>query len=158
MINKLSSVDEEAFWACVIDVAQVTKLGVKEIETLLISVWHILSEPLLNVPLCKACMSHSPSLCIIQLVRRIVLKTTHDACGCKFNVILCQLRVLFFSCCFNVVNSTTSKFGYGRHKDRSSWHAELHLFYCKFPGLCKSCSCSEPIACCCLLLLEYGQL
>ena len=47
------------------------------------------------------------------------------------------------------------RFGYGRHKDRSNWHAELHLFYCKFPGLCKSCSCSEPIACSCL---NYGQL
>ena len=68
MISNLSSVDEGAFWACVIDVAQVTKLGVKEVESLLISVWHTLSEFLLNVPLCKACMSHSPSPCIVQLV------------------------------------------------------------------------------------------
>ncbi|KAL3138912.1 hypothetical protein ABBQ32_005732 [Trebouxia sp. C0010 RCD-2024] len=47
------------------------------------------------------------------------------------------------------------RFGYGRHKDRFQWQAELHLFYCKFPALCKPCDCAQTATCSCL---SYGDL
>ena len=47
------------------------------------------------------------------------------------------------------------RFGEGNHKDRFNWQAELHLYYLKFPGLCKSCSCSDSDNCTCL---NYTQL
>lgn len=46
-------------------------------------------------------------------------------------------------------------FGYGRHKDHFQWQAELQLYYCKFPALCKPCNCPQTATCSCL---SYGDL
>ena len=56
--------------------------------------------------------------------------------------------VLFDSC-------GAKEFGTRRHKDRHGRRAELHLLYCKMPGLCKPCSCTDAGSCSCL---QYHQL
>ena len=45
--------------------------------------------------------------------------------------------------------------GHGQHKDPHHWRAELHLFYLKFPQLCKQCECEVQSSCSCL---SYAQL
>ena len=47
------------------------------------------------------------------------------------------------------------RFGFGRNKDPHQRRAELHLFYLKFPSLCKQCECPEQSSCTCL---NYAQL
>ncbi len=45
------------------------------------------------------------------------------------------------------------RFGGDQHKDRLNRRADFYLLYCKLPGLCNTCGCSDTTLC---TRLSYG--
>ena len=48
-------------------------------------------------------------------------------------------------------------FGTKRHPGSHSQRVELHLLYCKLPGFCKACSCSDQMTCSCLNVTLHDE-